>query len=80
MLGTPETIPPRNWQGDRENPATFERFTVDDDITLWISHEVLNSLAPGTTELVFAFSDYGRFRASLHQPATSNQQPTTSNQ
>jgi len=53
---------------------------VDDDITLWISHEVLNSLAPGTTELVFAFSDYGRFRASLHQPATSNQQPTTSNQ
>ena len=65
MLGTPETIPPRNWQGDREDPATFERFTVADDITLWVSREVLDGIPPGAAELVFAFSEYGRYRLRL---------------
>lgn len=41
------------------------RFVVDDDITLWVSHEVLDGLAPGAAELVFAFSGYGRFRLQI---------------
>jgi hypothetical protein len=64
LLGTPETLPPRNWQGDREDPAAFERFAVPregGDITLWISREVLDGIPPEGREFMFAFSEYGRF-------------------
>jgi hypothetical protein len=35
---------------------------VADDITLWVSREVLDNLSPDETGFVVAFSDYGRFR------------------
>jgi len=38
---------------------------VADDITLWVSREVLDGIPPGAAELVFAFSEYGRYRLRL---------------
>lgn len=53
--------------GEPENPEDFVRFAAD-DLTVYVSRKLLETLKPGAKEMIFYVDGYGRFTLEFGEP------------
>ncbi|MGQ9466038.1 MAG: hypothetical protein ACUVXE_02245 [Anaerolineae bacterium] len=53
--------------GEPENPDDFVRFEAD-DLTVYVSRKLLETLKPGAKEMIFYVDGYGRFALEFQEP------------
>ncbi len=53
--------------GEPENPDDFVRFAAD-DLTVYVSRKLLETLKPGAKEMIFYVDGYGRFVLQFEEP------------
>jgi len=53
-----------------ENPAEYTRYEAEDDLVVYLSHDLLERQEPGTRKIRFYIGGYGGYNLILPEPVS----------